>query len=61
MDFAGKMGIDQDDLSFDNIDMLRDLEIARAALNNPVVPVIIDSNENLEEIPPFSENNIEGW
>jgi PII-like signaling protein len=60
MDFAGKMGIDQDDLSFDNIDMLRDLEIARAALNNPVVPVIIDSNENLEEILPFSENNIEG-
>jgi hypothetical protein len=60
MDFAGKMGIDQDDLSFDNIDMLRDLEIARAALNNPVVPVIIDSNENLEEIPLFSENNIEG-
>jgi hypothetical protein len=60
MDSAGKMGIDQDDLSFDNIDMLRDLEIARAALNNPVVPVIIDSNENLEEILPFSENNIEG-
>ena len=61
MDIARKMGINQDELSFDNIDMLSDLEVARAALNNPVVTVNIESNETLEEIPPCSENNIKGW
>jgi hypothetical protein len=61
IDIAGKMGIDRGVLSFDNIDMLRDLEIARAALNNLVIPVNMESSQNLEENPPFSENNIEGW
>jgi hypothetical protein len=61
IDIAGNMGIDRGVLSFDNIDMLRDLEIARAALNNPVIPMNMESSENLEENSPFSENNIGGW
>lgn len=38
---ASQMGINQTDISFVNIDILRDLETARAALNVPTTSVLI--------------------
>ena len=39
LDIAVKMGIHQEEFSFENIDILKDLEVARAALNKPVADV----------------------
>jgi hypothetical protein len=61
MNIAVKMGIDQAGLSFDNINILKDLEVARAVLNNPMSTVTLDTNVELEEIPPLSEKITEGW
>jgi hypothetical protein len=61
INIAVKMGIDQAGLSFDSINILKDLEAARAALNNPMSTVTLDTNVELEEIPPLSEEITESW
>jgi hypothetical protein len=55
------MGIDSDSISFEKIDLLKDLENARMKLNEQS-SVIVDQGVNLEEeMLPLSDHNVLDW
>jgi hypothetical protein len=58
---ANKMGIDSDSISFEKIDLLKDLENARMKLNEQST-VTVDQADNLEdEMLPLNDHNVLDW
>jgi hypothetical protein len=61
IDIATKMGVQSESLSFEKIDLLKDLENARMKLNEHD-NVLVDQSNSLEEvILPLEDQNVLDW